>query len=81
MEIAGCDFLTGYHFLAGTAKAGEMLQILDTAKNRPGNLTGSLGVVVQDVLNDALKLVGGFGCPPDAGHDSMSRSMRLTTSS
>ncbi len=68
-------------FLAGAAKAGEMFQVLDTAKNRPGNLAGGLGIVLQDVLNDAFKLAGGFGCPPDAGHGSKSRSMRLTTSS
>jgi hypothetical protein len=40
------QFAGSFDFLAGAAKAGKMLQVLDTAKNLSGNLTGGLGVVL-----------------------------------
>jgi len=75
------QFAGSFDFLAGPAKAGEMLQVLNPAKNFSGDRTGGLGVVLYDVVNDTLKLGGSLGCPPDASHDSKSASMRLTTSS
>ena len=40
------QFSGSFDFLARAAKAGEMLQVLDTVKNRPGYLTGGFGVVL-----------------------------------
>ncbi len=40
------QFAGSFDFLAGAAKEGEILQVLDTAKNSPGNLAGSLGVIL-----------------------------------
>lgn len=39
------QFAGSFDFLAGTAKAGEMLQGLDMVKNRPRDLAGGLWVV------------------------------------
>jgi hypothetical protein len=38
------QFAGSFDILAGAAKAGEMLQVLDTAKNLSGDRTGGLGV-------------------------------------
>lgn len=40
------QFAGSFDILAGAAEAGKMLQVLDTAKNRPGNLAGGLRVVL-----------------------------------
>jgi hypothetical protein len=63
------------------ASRRKTLRVRNAFKERLGDFAGSGGTVPLDAFDNALKLIGGAGCPPDARHDWKSRSMQLTTSS
>lgn len=55
--------------LSRSAKAGEGRQFFNAVDNRLSEISGSGGIVLQDVLNSGFKLVRCFGCPPNLSHE------------
>jgi len=60
-DVRRADKFAGSLHLSGAAKAGEGCQLLDTVDHRLGDIAGSCGIVLLDVLNGGFKLVSRLG--------------------
>src|SRR5579871_6819657 len=72
--------LAGIFNLPRAAHSGKRRQLLNTFDYRLSELLGGVRIILLNVLNSGLKLIRGFGCPPNKPHGSNSRLMRFTTS-
>jgi hypothetical protein len=67
-DVRRDDELAGSRYFPGSAKAGKGRQLFNPFDTCLSDIQGNAWVVLLEVFDSRLKLVGRFGCPPNEPH-------------
>jgi hypothetical protein len=67
-NVRRADEFAGSFYLSRPAKSGESCQLLNTTDNGLSDIPGCRWIVLLNVFNSGLKLVGCFAGPPNQPH-------------